>query len=82
MATGPDHYRQAEHLLSQEASAKHTATADRIIAEAQVHATLALAAATAELDAYVGPDDSSATGRSAEEAAAWADAFTPAEVLS
>lgn len=50
--TGPDHYRKAEQLLAE----SHTVLrpndegpceADRVIAEAQVHATLALAAATA-----------------------------------
>ncbi|MGY1500843.1 hypothetical protein ACW4TU_30400 [Streptomyces sp. QTS52] len=50
--TGPEHYREAERLLKE----SHTilrpheegpCEADRTIAEAQVHATLALAAATA-----------------------------------
>lgn len=39
--TGPEHYQQAERLLRDEYRT------DRSIAEAQVHATLALAAATA-----------------------------------
>lgn len=39
--TGPEHYRKAENLLRDEYRT------DRSIAEAQVHATLALAAATA-----------------------------------
>lgn len=47
MPTGPEHYDQAEKLLEESATALHPSDADRIIAEAQVHATLALAAATA-----------------------------------
>lgn len=39
--TGPEHYRKAERLLRDEYRT------DRSVAEAQVHATLALAAATA-----------------------------------
>jgi hypothetical protein len=39
--TGPEHYRIAERLLRDEYRT------DRSVAEAQVHATLALAAATA-----------------------------------
>lgn len=42
--TGPEHYRKAERLLRNEYRT------DRSIAEAQVHATLALAAATALSD--------------------------------
>ncbi|MFE0808160.1 hypothetical protein ACFW34_11840 [Streptomyces sp. NPDC058848] len=51
--TGPEHYREAERLLAVAASSDQTTyeganpEADRTIAEAQVHATLALAAATA-----------------------------------
>lgn len=50
--TGPEHYREAERLLaeSQTITRPHEeghCEADRSIAEAQVHATLALAAATA-----------------------------------
>ena len=59
MATGPEHYREAEMLI--EGAKKHRfdhegdwqkdterhAIADALIAEAQIHATLALAAATA-----------------------------------
>lgn len=50
--TGPDHYRAAERLLD------GTELDQRA---AQVHATLALAAATAEpiAQAYDGPDDTS-----------------------
>jgi hypothetical protein len=50
--TGPDHYREAERLIAEQAKVTrlHDDTcpeADRMLAEAQVHATLALAAATA-----------------------------------
>ncbi|MFD9905602.1 hypothetical protein [Streptomyces sp. NPDC059063] len=51
--TGPEHYREAERLLAAAIEDSHTTfegrdpKADRAIAEAQVHATLALAAATA-----------------------------------
>lgn len=50
--TGPEHYREAEQLLTDAFSSKLTTyegenpEADRLIAAAQVHATLALAAAT------------------------------------
>jgi hypothetical protein len=49
MATGPDHYRKAEELLvdAAEATVELPYAADRMVARAQVHATLALAAATA-----------------------------------
>ncbi|RPK76398.1 hypothetical protein EES45_23180 [Streptomyces sp. ADI97-07] len=53
---GPEHYREAETLLADADSSKLTTyegdnpEADRTIATAQVHATLALAAATALLD--------------------------------
>ncbi|MFD8088721.1 hypothetical protein [Streptomyces malaysiensis] len=48
--TGPEHYREAERLLAVAAQDSnttfegHNPEADRTIAEAQVHATLALAA--------------------------------------
>lgn len=42
--TGPEHYRKAERLLRDEYRT------DRSVAEAQAHATLALAAATALID--------------------------------
>ncbi|WP_282790835.1 hypothetical protein [Streptomyces sp. CC224B] len=53
--TGPEHYRRAESLLEQlrkaHASLTETVKPERaaaVMAEAQVHATLALAAATAD----------------------------------
>lgn len=48
MSTGPDHYREAERLLAGLADVELNSPREPvIIAEAQVHATLALAAATA-----------------------------------
>lgn len=74
--TGPEHYREAERLLgtipTAQEHAKHTnASAENLIAvmaqiaaEAQVHATLALAAATAagQATAYDG-DETNARSR-------------------
>ncbi len=63
--TGPDHYREAERILAEEISIDpsgaevHRAFAVAVAA-AQVHATLALAAATV-------------LGTSAAEVRAWAD---------
>ena len=59
VATGPEHYTDAERLLrvADTISANHDETnpaATLMLAEAQVHATLALAAATAELSAQRG----------------------------
>jgi hypothetical protein len=53
--TGPEHYREAERLLAESRTELRPndeghCEADRTIAEAQVHATLALAAATALID--------------------------------
>lgn len=53
MATGPEHYRAAEKLLAAAHSSTattfegHNPEADRLIAAAQVHATLANAVAIA-----------------------------------
>ena len=47
MATGPEHYREAERILAMAEDEKNTECAVRWAGEAQVHATLALAAATA-----------------------------------
>jgi len=57
--TGPEHYRAAEQLLNE--ADHHSVLGDTQIAAAQVHATLALAAATAEpiAQSYDGPDDTS-----------------------
>lgn len=54
MASGPEHYKQAEELLayanevSQVQSARSGYGFAELVAEAQVHATLALAAATVD----------------------------------
>ena len=49
MASGPEHYRKAEELLAQLFDVDRGDPNELgIIAEAQVHATLALTAATAE----------------------------------
>ena len=67
--TGPEHYREAEGMLAEAARlpTEHTDLA-MILAEAQVHATLAQAAATVELVASRGPGD---VGRE------WTDAVWP-----
>lgn len=47
--TGPEHYREAEGLLDALQELRHDDLArTEVVARAQVHATLALAAATAE----------------------------------
>ena len=66
MATGPVHYREAERLLSEQvcrdrAGGTTTRSFEQTVAAAQVHATLALAAATA-------------LGTSATETRDWIDA--------
>lgn len=66
--TGPQNYSEAHHLLGQAATTNDESTAARLIATTQVHATLALAAATAEIDGY-GEDG---TGRKDAESRAWA----------
>jgi hypothetical protein len=73
MATGPDHYREAERLLAVASQSTettfegHNPEADRTIAEAQVHATLALTAATA----MQAPVDDCAAGMTVEDWDAW-----------
>lgn len=56
--TGPEHYREAERLLAAlyQPGAEPNVLVETILAEAQVHATLGLAAATAArlADRYVG----------------------------
>jgi hypothetical protein len=47
MATGPEHYREAERLLSAAREAGGGPDNDDLVTAAQAHATLALAAATA-----------------------------------
>jgi len=51
MATGPEHYREAEQLLDWARQAERGGDWERLyLAQAQIHATLALAAATAMND--------------------------------
>lgn len=65
--TGPEHYKEAESLMGLAAEARRasetTEFATWLTAQAQVHATLALTAATADL----------CTGRTGQ---AWAAALT------
>lgn len=80
MATGPEHYREAERLLAAARESKATTyegdnpEADRDIAEAQAHATLALTAAMAMPGAYFGDEGVRRDQR------AWSDAIRPAAV--
>lgn len=59
MATGPEHYREAQEWLTVAANAGSESTEERAIvaACAQAHATLALAAATALASTGVGEAD-------------------------
>ena len=74
--TGPEHYREAERLLlvaDRDVSENWAVTTGEqkadVLATAQVHATLALAAATALPADYYGPDDADST--------AWMEAIQP-----
>jgi hypothetical protein len=86
--TGPEHYRSAEQLLAQAERVNNDLADGRypqhevngrnagmrvLIDCAQVHATLAVAAATAELDADEGPAGGSATGRDGNRSRAWSE---------
>jgi hypothetical protein len=59
--TGPEHYREAEKLLAAQyvpnSNVVHADADAEVIAMAQVHATLALAAATVSLPTDLGADD-------------------------
>jgi hypothetical protein len=70
---GPQHYQEAERYAEEatDPAGHGVQSIQQHIALAQVHATLALAAATAELDASEGPGGGSATGRTAERGYAW-----------
>lgn len=86
---GPRHYLKAEQLIRQAnewmdadhgwkaqlSSDERIARRQADMAQAQVHATLALAAATATLDVFEGPNGGAGTGRSHEDWKAWADAL-------
>jgi hypothetical protein len=61
--TGPEHYREAEQLLGARRSGESAEEAASRLAEAQIHATLALAAATA----LTGEDDHLAWQETASE---------------
>lgn len=54
---GPQHYAEAERLTELATEGLPTLQHAAVIAEAQVHATLALAAATADQIASRGPGD-------------------------
>lgn len=75
---GPEHYRKAEELLDILVNVERGAEAEPgIIAEAQVHATLALAAALGALDATEGPNGGAALGRQSSDAVAWEQVLRP-----
>ncbi len=58
MATGPQHYREAEYRLDQALNAEGGSNAERYdLAAAQIHATLALAAATVLNSTGIGEAD-------------------------
>jgi hypothetical protein len=74
--TGPEHYREAEALLRKarrfaQGDLENPGLAAAIATEAQAHATLALAAATALAAPTAGDDNA---GLKAEEWDAWAKA--------
>jgi hypothetical protein len=71
---GPDHYRAAEGWLSEVRHDTRTPESSQALAAAQVHATLALAAAVGTLDAHAAGVSGAATGRIPEDAAAWRQA--------
>ncbi len=55
--SGPDHYREAERLLALANEVTYVESEDSrvLAAQAQVHATLALVAVTAELASHTAP---------------------------
>jgi hypothetical protein len=72
--TGPEHYQEAETLLSAAANADRNADHAEVallLRFAQVHATLAHAAAVGTLDAYSGPVSGYSLGRFQTDAEAW-----------
>ena len=70
--TGAEHYREAERLLDQIVDAEAHGATDVVLKAAQVHATLAMTAAIAEMDVYAAWDGVG-TGRSEKRAKAWAE---------
>jgi hypothetical protein len=78
LTNGPTHYRNAEHALKEAARLESGSDHERyFLAKAQVHATLAAAAATAELNSYTDYGAQTATGRTSDESKAWKAAFNP-----
>lgn len=75
--TGPEHYREAQRLLDTMIANGRVSSADLILKVAQVHAMLAVTAAIAEMDVYVGGESGAATGRSEKRAKAWTEAMAP-----
>lgn len=80
--TGPEHYRRAEYLIASawrkggpdgDDYIRTDGQRDALLATAQVHATLALAAATAAND-----PDPDGCGQPARVAADWSDVILPA----
>ena len=55
--TGPEHYRAAEHMIEEAQDPAEPGDRAFLIAEAQVHATLALAAAFADGPAIMRTED-------------------------
>ncbi|GAA0638057.1 hypothetical protein GCM10010174_69870 [Kutzneria viridogrisea] len=76
MATGPEHYREAEKLLRMAADTENTTLASDCEQAAKVHATLALAAATALMTTA---GDNTPTVQDAEEWRRVASALPPFE---
>lgn len=71
MASGPDHYREAQECITYAMRRDATEREERyFLAAAQVHATLALVAATAVNPAFP---------ISAVESAAWRGALAPSQ---
>lgn len=75
MATGPEHYKEAERLLQEADRNGPGSHSDHLLAAALVRATLAQTAAIAELDDRAGQGGGSATGRSIANVRAWDAAF-------
>lgn len=73
-ATGPSNYAEADHLLKQASTTADREEAAHLIATAQVHATLAVAAATA---AAIGGLINDGTFQSKAQSRAWADLLEP-----
>lgn len=85
MATGPEHYKTAEALAAQahtqlasyedDGRDSYREHAEALTALAQVHATLAHAAAVAELERYGDDDGGASLGRHGGRERAWQEAM-------